>query len=114
MDYFHEVLDEDEDPRDAAITIAVKESAPNAVVSPLRDAEIHDTTGELLVIAEAYCPEGLRPGQGEPTILALDCETTDIERLQVMSRPNPKHDPPRQRHLVVFPPVFFGSIPLAI
>ena len=80
----HSVLEEDEDPRDAAITMAVKELAGYAVVSPQRDAEIYDTTGELLAVAEAYWPDGMRPGQGEPTILELDRETTDIERLQAL------------------------------
>jgi Protein of unknown function DUF262 len=47
------------------------------------DCEVADpATGEVLAVAEACWPEGLRPGQGGPVILALDPAEPDVARLQ--------------------------------
>lgn len=49
---------------------------------PLLNAEITDPEdGRQLAIAEAYWPDGLQPGLGDPVILELDGDDTDIERL---------------------------------
>ena len=53
------------------------------VVEPQYDVEIyHPETGSLVTIAEAYWPDGLQPGLGEPVILELDRNDTDQELIQ--------------------------------
>ncbi len=50
---------------------------------PAVDCEVSDpATGEVLAIAEACWPEGLRPGQGDPVILELDPAEADLARLK--------------------------------
>ena len=50
---------------------------------PAVDCEVSDpATGEVLAIAEACWPEGLRPGRGNPVILVLDPAETDLDRLK--------------------------------
>ncbi len=50
---------------------------------PAVACEVADpATGEVLTIAEACWPEGLRPGQGNPVILVLDQAETDLDRLK--------------------------------
>jgi hypothetical protein len=50
---------------------------------PAVDCEVSDpATGEVLAIAEACWPEGLRPGQGNPVILVLESAETDLDRLK--------------------------------
>ena len=41
----------------------------------------HPDTQELLTIAEAYWPEGLQPGMGEPVLLELDKRDVDEEKM---------------------------------
>jgi hypothetical protein len=50
---------------------------------PAVDCEVFDpATGEVLAIAEACWPEGLRPGEGDPVILELAPAETDLDRLR--------------------------------
>jgi Protein of unknown function DUF262 len=50
---------------------------------PAVDCEVPDpATGEVLTVAEACWPEGLRPGQGNPVILVLDPAESDLARLE--------------------------------
>jgi len=50
---------------------------------PVLDAEIIDPSGEgaVLAIAEAYWPDGLQPGRGNPVVLELD-KDSDLARLE--------------------------------
>jgi hypothetical protein len=50
---------------------------------PVLDAEITDPEGggEVLAIAEAYWPDGLQPGRGNPAVLELD-KDSDLARLE--------------------------------
>ena len=49
---------------------------------PKRDVDIVDPTdGSLLCVAEAAWPWGLQVGRGEPVILELDPEESNVERL---------------------------------
>lgn len=58
---------------------------PFAVVDPLRDHPILDPTNDqLLAMADAWWPDGLQVGRGEPTGLILDPDGEDIERLQAL------------------------------
>jgi len=74
----------DEDPREQEVTKMLELLAAHAVVLPQRDVEIYDPSGHLIAVAEAYWPDGLQPGRGEPTMLELDHERSDIERLQAL------------------------------
>ena len=38
-------------------------------------------TNEILAVAEAYWPQGLQPGLGQPVILELDPEEADLDGL---------------------------------
>lgn len=78
------MVEAEEDPREQEVTQVLQALATHAVVSPQRDVEIYDPDGHLIGVAEAYWPEGLQPGRGEPTILELDHEHSDIERLQAL------------------------------
>jgi hypothetical protein len=50
---------------------------------PAVDCEVSDPgTGKVLAIAEACWPEGLQPGQGNPVVLELDPEESDLARLE--------------------------------
>ena len=61
----------------------VAELAELGCADPAVDCEVSDpATGEVLAIAEACWPEGLRPGQGNPVILVLDPAETDLDRLK--------------------------------
>lgn len=71
----------DEDPREQEVTKMLELFAAHAVVLPQRDVEIYDPSGHLIAVAEAYWPDGLQPGRGEPTMLELDHERSYIERL---------------------------------
>ncbi len=74
----------EEDPREQEVTRMLELLANHAVVSPQRDVEIYDPDGHLIAVAEAFWPNGLQPGRGEATMLELDHERTDIERLQAL------------------------------
>ena len=74
--------DDDADARKAEIDNLIEELAEYGVVEPLTEVEIfHPETQELLTIAEAYWPDGLQPGMGEPVLLELDEKDVDKEKL---------------------------------
>ncbi len=75
--------DEDSKERKADIDKLILELAEYGVVPPLTDVEIfHPETLELLTIAEAYWPDGLQPGMGEPILLELDKRDVDEEKME--------------------------------
>ena len=58
----------------------LQQLAEYGVAKPETDVEIyHPETGALITVAEAYWPEGLQPGLGEPVILELDKSDVDQE-----------------------------------
>jgi hypothetical protein len=74
---------EDLDPRRDQVIALVAELAELGCADPAVDCEVSDpATGEVLAIAEACWPEGLRPGQGNPVVLVLDPAETDLDRLR--------------------------------
>jgi hypothetical protein len=76
------VTDDDADARSSEIDALIKELSEFGVVEPERDVEIvHPETNAILAVAEAYWPEGLQPGMGQPVILELDPEEADLEGL---------------------------------
>ncbi len=65
------------------VTALVAELVELGCADPAVDCEVSDpATGEVLAIAEACWPEGLRPGQGDPVILVLDPAEADLDRLK--------------------------------
>lgn len=75
--------DEDSKERKAEIDQLIADLAEFGVVAPQTDVEIfHPDTQELLTIAEAYWPEGLQPGMGEPVLLELDKRDVDEEKME--------------------------------
>jgi hypothetical protein len=75
----------DDDPRTSQVADLLGELADHAVVAPLRDVQVSDPeTGARLAVAEAFWPDGLQPGRGEPVVLELDPDDGDIERLQAI------------------------------
>jgi hypothetical protein len=76
--------DSPDDPDNHApdVTHLVEQLTADGCARPLFDTEIADPeTGRQLAIAEAYWPDGLQPGLGDPVVLELDGEDADIERL---------------------------------
>lgn len=72
----------DADSRGDEVMALVAELAELGCAEPAVDCEVADpATGEVLAIAEACWPEGLRPGQGDPVILELDPAEADLTRL---------------------------------
>lgn len=50
------------------------------LAEPLSDVEVEDPdSGDVIVIAEAFWPEGLQEGQGDPVILELDPLASGVE-----------------------------------
>ncbi|RFU39433.1 DUF262 domain-containing protein [Actinomadura logoneensis] len=77
------VSDEQPDVRAVQITSMLDELEEFGFVAPRLDAEIADPdTGVLLGVAEAFWPDGLQPGQGDPVVLELDPEDTDVARIR--------------------------------
>lgn len=71
------------DSRTSRVAALVEELAELGCADPAVDCEVSDpATGEVLAIAEACWPEGLRPGQGDPVILVPDPAETDLTRLR--------------------------------
>lgn len=68
------VAEEDtEDVRASQVKALVAELVAAGCAEPALDSEIADpATGRVLGVAEAYWPDGLQPGQGEPVVLELD------------------------------------------
>jgi Protein of unknown function DUF262 len=79
------VLDvaDDQDDRAAQVAELIAELTELGCAEPAVDCEISDPgTGVVLAVAEASWPEGLQPGQGDPVVLELDPEESDIARLE--------------------------------
>src|SRR6202035_3109717 len=75
--------EDDTDSRGDQVRALIAELAGLGCADPAVDCEVADpATGEVLAIAEACWPEGLRPGQGDPVILVLDPAETDLDRLK--------------------------------
>ena len=74
--------DEDSRERNAEIDQMIADLSEFGVVVPQRDVEIyHPDTRELLTVAEAYWPDGLQPGMGEPVLLELDKREVEKDKL---------------------------------
>ena len=75
--------DDDSKERKAEIDQLIVDLAEYGVVAPQTEVEIfHPETQELLTIAEAYWPDGLQPGMGEPVLLELDKRDVDEEKME--------------------------------
>jgi hypothetical protein len=73
----------DADSRRGQVMELVADLVELGCADPAVDCEVSDpATGEVLAIAEACWPEGLRPGQGDPVILGLDSAEADLTRLK--------------------------------
>ena len=71
------------DARADEVAALIAELTGLGCAEPAVDCEIADpASGRVLAIAEACWPEGLQPGQGEPVVLELDPEDSDIARLK--------------------------------
>lgn len=69
--------------RDDQVPALLVELAQLGCADPAVDCEVPDpATGEVLAIAEACWPEGLRPGHGNPVILRLDPAEAALARLR--------------------------------
>ena len=76
------VEDEDTAERNADLNKLLLELSEYGVSAPELNVEIyHPETQELLGIAEAFWPNGLQPGIGEPVILELDKREMDVEKM---------------------------------
>ena len=61
----------------------IDELEKRGFATPAVDAEIADpVTGVELAVAEAFWPDGLQLGIGEPVVLELDAEDADLPRLE--------------------------------
>jgi hypothetical protein len=79
------VVDDEPDPQSAQGSAVIAELRQHAAVEPLRDWQVDDPqTGSHLAVAEAFWPDGLQPGRGEPVVLELDPDDSDIERMQAI------------------------------
>lgn len=79
------VLDEREaeDPRSRELEEVRALATELGLAAPLMDSEVADPEdGTVLAIAEAFWPDGLQSGQGQPVVLELDAQEADTERLQ--------------------------------
>ncbi|WP_017555563.1 GmrSD restriction endonuclease domain-containing protein [Nocardiopsis baichengensis] len=75
--------DGENDPRAVQVRELVDELLRLGCAEPRLDTEIADpVTGRELAVAEAYWPDGLQPGQGDPVVLELDPEQADLQRLR--------------------------------
>lgn len=78
----HEV---DTDERSVLIDHLVATLTEWGFTTPERDVEISDPeTGEVLAVAEAFWPDGLQTGTGDPVVLELDPEVASLGRLQAL------------------------------
>lgn len=75
-----EVVD---DPRGEQVRALVAELEARGFSAPVIDTEIADpVTGIELAVAEAFWPDGLQPGIGQPVVLELDPNDADLPRLE--------------------------------
>ena len=78
-----EAAEPEQDARARDIAALIAELTELGCAEPAVDCEIPDPAdGRVLSVAEACWPEGLQPGQGEPVVLELDPEESDIPRLE--------------------------------
>jgi hypothetical protein len=79
-----QVADEvEDDPRSVQVRTLIDELVRRGFATPIVDAEIADpVSGVELAVAEAFWPDGLQQGLGEPVILELDAEDADLPRLE--------------------------------
>ncbi|MFZ2528189.1 MAG: DUF262 domain-containing protein [Rhodococcus sp. (in: high G+C Gram-positive bacteria)] len=74
---------EPDDPRTLQVQAMIGELRQLGFAEPITDTEITDPrSGRFLAMAEAYWPDGLQHGVGEPVILELDPDEADLPRLQ--------------------------------
>lgn len=72
-----------DDARATQVEQLIDEVLRMGLVEPALDAEIADPeNGRVLAMAEAFWPDGLQPGQGDPIVLELDPEAADLPRLE--------------------------------
>ena len=77
--------DEESLERQLKLQELIAELSEYGAAKPQFDVEIyHPETGSLVAIAEAYWPDGLQPGLGEPVILDLDKNEVDQDLIQDM------------------------------
>ncbi|MGC5258221.1 GmrSD restriction endonuclease domain-containing protein [Gordonia sp. DT218] len=77
--------DDSDDPRVAQVIALIDELTEHGATQPRVDTEISDPdTGVPLAVAEAFWPDGLQPGMGEPIVLELDPEEADLPRLEAL------------------------------
>ncbi|MEV0946542.1 DUF262 domain-containing protein [Rhodococcus sp. NPDC049939] len=75
--------DETDDPRTIQIRDMIAEMRRLGYAEPTTDSEIADpVSGRVLAVAEAFWPDGLQVGQGNPVVLELDPEEADLPRLE--------------------------------
>lgn len=75
--------EEPDDARTVLIRDLVDELLRLGCAEPLTDAGISDpSSGRELAVAEAFWPDGLQPGQGNPVVLELDPDAADLPRLE--------------------------------
>jgi hypothetical protein len=74
---------DDHDERAYEVADLIAELTELGCTEPAVDCEIADPeTGEVLAIAEAWWPEGIQAGQGNPVVLELDPIDSDLARLR--------------------------------
>ncbi|MFF0243202.1 DUF262 domain-containing protein [Rhodococcus pyridinivorans] len=74
---------EPDDPRTLQIQAMIAELRDLGFAEPEVDTEITDpTSGRFLSMAEAFWPDGLQHGVGDPVILELDPDEADLPRLE--------------------------------
>jgi len=77
------VSEETDDARAVQIRDLIDELMRIGYGEPLTDTEIPDpVSGRVLAMAEAFWPDGLQPGQGDPVVLELDPDAADLPRLE--------------------------------
>lgn len=76
-------VDAELDPRRDEIARVIAELEELGCVEPDVDAEIADPeSGRVLAVAEAFWPDGLQPGIGDPVVLELDPDEADLPRME--------------------------------
>ena len=77
------VEDDPDDLRDREVGELLDWLRESGYAEAERDVEVaHPATGEVLAIAEAFWPNGLQEGLGDPVVLELDPEMADLRALE--------------------------------
>ncbi len=72
-----------DDPRSAQVRDLIAELESRGYAVPDTETEIADpASGAVLAVAEAFWPNGLQAGVGEPVVLELDADDADLPRLE--------------------------------